>query len=261
MLTICLSLFNPNIKYFKELIDSLCSIQSTFQLEVYIRNDGSTTSLLEHENYANRHLKNLKWKDGMNIGVNESFISLLKEVKTKYVAFCDQDDIWHKEKLTSAIELLEFAKKKVYCSNLQLMSSNSERMSQLFFRSGQKDFSPLYRNYVVGCTTVFHIEYAQKLIQVQKSTPNTYHLFDQKLGVIAFENSDLIFDPNYYISYRIHENNVIGKKNQGIISRVLRVRNFIKLYREDQRLLEALGMRLSITKWLTNKIKAHLKEN
>jgi len=261
VVTVCLSIYNPNIQYFRELIDSLCLIQTECNVEFIIRNDGSKISTIEHKYYAFQQLRSVKWINGENIGVNHSFLHLISEVKTEYVAFCDQDDIWRPEKLNKALSLMEFHGKKVYCSNLQLMSSKSEKMSQLFFRSRQKNFSPLYRNYVVGCTTVFHIEYAQKLIQVQKSTPNTYHLFDQKLGVIAYQNSDLIFDSNYYISYRIHDNNVVGKKDQGTLSRVLRIRNLIRLYREDQRLLKALGIKLSFSEWLVNKIKAHLKEN
>ena len=115
MITICLSLYNPNILFFKELIKSLVSIQEEIETHFLIRNDGSTNSISKHKIYVSKLLKSYEWIDGENIGVNESFIFLSSLTKTKYVAFCDQDDIWKSKKIVNAIKLLESTKKKVYC--------------------------------------------------------------------------------------------------------------------------------------------------
>ena len=255
MITICLSVFNPNFKFFKDLINSLNIIQEDLDFELLIRNDGSTHNIYKHRIYTQKKIHNFSWYDGENIGVNSSFLQLATKSTKKYIAFCDQDDVWEPNKLKRAIDILESTKKKVYCSNLKLIDLEGNSLGLTFFSNEIKNDSPLFRNYVVGCTTVFHKSY---LPIIENLYQNTYHLFDHKLGVIAYENSDLIFDFNSYIKYRIHDQNVIGKNNQDKFSRLLRFRHLRYIYKQDKILLNTFNINFFFATWFLKKIKAHI---
>ena len=52
--------------------------------------------------------KNVKIEKGNNLGFAKSFLTALDECdEADYYAFSDQDDVWEKDKLSTAIEILE----------------------------------------------------------------------------------------------------------------------------------------------------------
>ncbi len=92
-------------KYLKEQIDSILN-QTYKNIHIYIRDDASTDNtravLQEYMNFSN-----ITIEFGNNIGYGGSFLSLLELAKEgDYWAFCDQDDVWLKNKVEIAVEWL-----------------------------------------------------------------------------------------------------------------------------------------------------------
>lgn len=91
-------------KYLKEQIDSILS-QEGVDVRLYIRDDGSsdrTTDILA----SYQEHKNVKIEKGNNLGFAKSFLTALDECdEADYYAFSDQDDVWEKDKLSTAIEI------------------------------------------------------------------------------------------------------------------------------------------------------------
>ena len=93
--------------YLREQIDSIlaqnCKEQMGVSLKLFIRDDGSkdgTQKILDE--YAEKYPDRISWYQGENIGVIKSFFELMEksDEKAEYYAFSDQDDYWHKEKLS-----------------------------------------------------------------------------------------------------------------------------------------------------------------
>lgn len=96
-------------------------------VRLYIRDDGSsdrTTDILA----SYQEHKNVKIEKGNNLGFAKSFLTALDECdEADYYAFSDQDDVWEKNKLSTAIEILEEESQStplLYCSALQRVDEN-----------------------------------------------------------------------------------------------------------------------------------------
>lgn len=93
-------------KYLKEQIDSILS-QEGVDVRLYIRDDGSsdrTTDILA----SYQEHKNVKIEKGNNLGFAKSFLTALDECdEADYYAFSDQDDVWEKDKLSTAVQLIQ----------------------------------------------------------------------------------------------------------------------------------------------------------
>lgn len=93
-------------KYIVEQIESVLK-QSYQNIHLYIRDDGSSDGTV-------RILKDYE-KDsritvvyGANEGYGRSFLELLRQADIgEYWAYCDQDDVWMRDKLKAAVEWLE----------------------------------------------------------------------------------------------------------------------------------------------------------
>ena len=100
--------------YLREQIDSIlaqnCKEQMGVSLKLFIRDDGSkdgTQKILDE--YAEKYPDKISWYQGENIGVIKSFFELIEksDEKVEYYAFSDQDDYWHKEKLSAGIKQIK----------------------------------------------------------------------------------------------------------------------------------------------------------
>lgn len=100
---ILMSTYNGE-KYLEEQIESLLA-QTYRNIIVYVRDDGSTDSTLAIlERYRSERF--IIFSEN-NIGVVGSFFELLKLAgEHDYYAFCDQDDVWHVDKIENEIAVL-----------------------------------------------------------------------------------------------------------------------------------------------------------
>lgn len=95
-------------KYIGQQLDSI--MRQTYPVEaLYVRDDGSTDSTPEilksySEKYPNIHIV----ESSENLGYPACFYALTDlEIEGDYFFFSDQDDVWHKDKLARAVEMLD----------------------------------------------------------------------------------------------------------------------------------------------------------
>ena len=95
-------------KYIKEQIDSILN-QTYKNIEIVIRDDGSSDSTIEIiKEYQKKH-SNIILKEGTNVGFIKSFFQLLGLADSDYYAYCDQDDVWMENKIELAVNALNEA--------------------------------------------------------------------------------------------------------------------------------------------------------
>lgn len=106
-----ISIIIPTYNSSQTIGETLSSVfNQTFEnFEIILINDGSTDDLnLVLQNFKDRRLKVFNYPNGgLAIARNRG----IKKAEGEYLAFLDADDLWHKNKLQTHLDALEFSKK------------------------------------------------------------------------------------------------------------------------------------------------------
>lgn len=208
MVTILISTYNGS-KYLNEQIESLLD-QTEKNINILVRDDGSkdsTLALLDEYKKSNT----LEWYTGENLRPARSFWDLIKKApSSEYYALCDQDDYWHPDKISTAIETLSKydGEPALYFSQTSLVDAKLNPIETPIISPKCTIEEALIAHYATGCTFVFN----KKLMDVLRSyEPEYLSMHDNWIyRVCLVVGGKIIFDPTSHISYRQHSNNVIG---------------------------------------------------
>lgn len=199
-------------KFLSQQLDSILAQQGV-DVSILVRDDGSRDGTMEIlEDYSSRY-PNVSFYQGDNVGPCMSFFDLLKYADGyDYYAFCDQDDVWDKEKLISAIDILKHQPENLpvlYCSNLKVVdeSLNFCRKAHKKKYHSSNRYSGLVDFYAVGCTEVFN----QKAADMTRAHIRQDCLMhDSWMFMICNFFGYVIYDHEAYVNYRQHGHNVVG---------------------------------------------------
>lgn len=254
-------------KYLKDQIDSILGQAGDFQLDLWVRDDGSkdrTTEILDE--YAS--CGKLKWYAGKNLKPAYSFLDLLKNcVGYDYYAFADQDDLWVQGKLNAGIQAIkEYNVPALYCANAELVDHNLKTLGRYVYKKEPKlDFTTLLcSGGLLGCTMVFNSALAELVQKYHLPGNIVMHDFYISLLCLAKEG-EIVYDNVSYMKYRQHINNVVGV-DYGIIrtikSRLNRITTKPEVSISDQAksILELYGSDIEQVKFNSLKRIANYKE-
>jgi len=193
-----------------------------------VSDDGSTDEtreILRH--FAETHHQTIIIRNGPGKGVCANFLSLAIDptIDADYFAFCDQDDIWHEDKIQRALSWLATFPGDMpglYCGRTELMSiaAGSYSFSPLFTRP------PTFRNALVqslggGNTMVFN-RATKKLLEFVGTIDVVLH--DWWLyQLVSAADGRVHYDPQPMLKYRQHPDNLIGS-NLGWRAGLVRLR-------------------------------------
>lgn len=226
-------------KYIKEQIESLLN-QEEVEVQILIRDDGSTDNTINILEEYSKKYKNISWYKGEHLNVQKGFLDLLKKSPdSNYYAFCDQDDVWDKDKLKIAITSIENKKSDnpiVYYSGQRLVDSKLNFISNHYIDSSRNAYTNFLISNVAGCTMVFN----KKLRDAaNKTNPNFILMHDSWLFKLCLSiGGEYIADREVHISYRQHQNNAVGLK-KGIKSKINQIKRYIYVF-EIKRQIEEL---------------------
>lgn len=100
-------------------------------------------------------------RNSENLGSNRTFEKLTLAAKGRYIAYCDQDDIWLPEKLSSLEKQLVEDEAVLICSDVFVIDGRGEKVAasitklrrrHKFLEGSNLTDSLLFRNFVMGCT-------------------------------------------------------------------------------------------------------------
>ena len=194
-------------KYIQQQIESILA-QEKVCVDLYIRDDSSNDETVDVvEQYG--VIKQCHLIKGKNIGAAASFIELLFTVpQSEYYAFCDQDDVWDKDKLSTAINKIE------KCSGPALYHGLAGRVDENLNPLQNAPYNPKQTfgasllTSATGCTMVFNNALMSIL---RKYRPSFVSMHDAWVYRVAYAfNSTVIYDSNSHMKYRQHGNNVSG---------------------------------------------------
>lgn len=208
---VLLSTYNGE-KYLYEQLDSILA-QEGVDVSILVRDDGSadrTISILQE--YSLKYA-NIKYYQGCNLKPAKSFLELISVAEeSPYYALCDQDDVWDKDKLIGAINVLKTMNDNIpllYHSNVRVVDENLNfiRLLNMHPRVHRNKYAALLEPMVLGCTSVFNFQ-AKKYIA--RRMPKYCSMHDTWIYMVCIIFGNVFYDASPHMSYRQHSDNVIG---------------------------------------------------
>ena len=220
-------------KFLQEQLDSLYG-QEDVEVDILVRDDGSTDStqkILEDNSQNHR----LKWYQGDHKNVQKGFFELMKigaEKNYNFFAFCDQDDVWDKDKLIIALNSIkEMQGPALYYSGQRLVDENLKFIENHELNSNRTLKTRFVLSDFAGCTGVFN----KALIdEVVKFEPKYMLMHDTwVLRVCIALGGTVVVDPKPIMNYRQHSSNTLGL-GHSFRATVRQVRQYIYDYHVEE---------------------------
>lgn len=234
-IAILMSTYNGE-KYLQQQIDSIRD-QSFNDWELFIRDDGSSDNTVAIVNENTSKDPRIKYIDDVehNLGPKKSFFKLLKNIEADYYFFCDQDDVWTKNKLATMLKYIKNQEQEfngpllVYCG-LQCTDSNLEITNNDFEKIIGKLAKPYDRfigNDMPGVVMLFNRKVRD--IFLKTNDYDEIEMHDWWIALIAAMFGKVIFIDEKLVLYRQHGNNTVGAGvNGGIFKKILKSDNLKK---------------------------------
>ena len=208
---VILSVYNGE-KFLSELLDSI-KCQEGVEIFLYIRDDESTDNsreLIKLFVENNINVINIEDNQG-NLGPASSFHRILQFAVAsgphQFFAFCDQDDIWLPQKLTSAISKIQNHEESIpalYCSAITYFDNQKKTKRNIVANDhflGLKN--ALVENMAIGATIVINSKAATLLA---REIPCIHVGFDAWSYLVTSYLGISIYDSESHIHYRRHPN-------------------------------------------------------
>jgi len=233
MIDIVLATYNGE-KHIAEQINSLQ--QSVHYAELISRliviDDGSEDNTIaiiqsyaDHDSKIEIHLNQTNKQ-----GAKYNFCAGLNLSTAEYVMLCDQDDVWHPEKIQLSLlrikqlesvyhnqPILVFTDKEIVDEQLNLIKDSDYLLSKLSKEWHKKTERLLQRNVVSGCTTFMN----RNLLKMALPIPEQAFMHDWWIALVASYHGQVSLIDQPLMKYRQHGNNAIGANQRTYTSLLL----------------------------------------
>lgn len=220
-------------RYLREQLDSILA-QTYTEWELFVHDDGSTdhtcSILDEYE---------AEYPDRIHVirtdpcgGALKNYFYLMKSVEAPYVMFCDQDDVWLREKIENTVDKMkemegQFGSETplLVHSDLTVVDKSLNVISESFFRyqhlrSERNNFSELLvQNIITGCTAMINRSLCE-LVSVDINVENLI-MHDWWCALVAAYFGK-IGKVDGSILYRQHGGNAMGARKMDGLSNLHR---------------------------------------
>lgn len=228
---IILCTFN-GARYLNEQLSSIAD-QKYKNWRLFVSDDGSTDQTMELL-YAFRD-QYTKDKviifEGPKKGATKNFLSLINLVhqKCEYFAFCDQDDIWHTDKLSRATAILGAALGRrpfLYCSSSTYISQSGNYLQGSYIFKNPPSFkNALVQSIAGGNTMVFNKVAASILAKTPLNINLVAH--DWWIYILVMGcGGQVYYDSNPTVDYRQHSGALVGE-NRTLRAKLIRIKKLL----------------------------------
>lgn len=222
---VCILLASYNgEEYIRPMIDSLLA-QDYGNVRIVLSDDDSTDATAEIlAQYAAAHPDRiLHYRSGQRFGcAQKHFMHLLRSFHdAPYIMFCDQDDVWHSDKVRKTLSVMqktETAQTPVLIhTDLRVVDREGKALSPSFCAQSALDGNRtelnqlLVQNVVTGCTVMINRTLAE--LACREVPVEAIVMHDWFLALVAAACGKVAFLDEATIDYRQHGNNSVGAKN------------------------------------------------
>jgi glycosyltransferase involved in cell wall biosynthesis len=213
LVTILLCTFN-GCRYLVEQLESI-ERQSHRNWRLVISDDGSSDATLGIvREFAARAATRIEVRNGPRHGAAANFMSLVADgqLSGDYFAFCDQDDIWHPDKISRAVAHLEnipATTPAIYGARTRLIDAGGKVLGySRLFRKPPSFRNALVQN-ILGGNTMLLNRAARSLIERSRFREPAFHDWWAYL-LVSGAGGHVIYDPEPCLDYRQHGANVVS---------------------------------------------------
>lgn len=223
-------------KYLPELLASLRA-QEEMDFRVLMQDDGSrdgTLALLKRQAEEDgRFVLTQDTSPNRLHGAIGNFWSLLGQSSGDYTALCDQDDVWHSNRLTAALAAMAEAEARwgretplLVHSDARVVDAAGQTLHESFFAHQGWDFRAvelprlLVQNNVTGCTVLMNRPLRE--LALRCGHPEKMYMHDWFLALTAAAFGHVVCVPSPLVDYRQHGNNEMGASAAGLAERGVR---------------------------------------
>lgn len=208
--------------------------------EIVLRDDASSDDTVEiveaiwraHRTTSHTALPTLRiTRNPRRLGVARNFESALADCQGELIALCDQDDLWHPQRIATLVprfesdaqllllhgdaRLVDVCGKDLGSSLFQALGASEVELRMI--ESGQGWKVMLDRNLVTGATTLLR----RSLLDIALPIPEHW-LHDEWLGTVAALLEGLQVERKVLLDYRQHTSNQIGARRASLAELMVR---------------------------------------
>lgn len=211
--------------YIRQMIDSLLN-QDYPNVHIVLSDDHSsdgTCAILDA--YASAHPDRIThYHSGQRFGCAQNhFMHLLRRFQdAPYIMFCDQDDVWHSDKVSITLKKMKELERDpqipvLIHTDLRVVDQNLDEIAPSFCQHSCLDGNRLalnqllVQNVVTGCTTMINRTLAA--FASRECAQENMLMHDWWLALVASACGVIGFLDIPTIDYRQHGNNSVGAKN------------------------------------------------
>ena len=212
--TICMTTYEPNEEFLGAQLRSIQG-QSYQDWECLICDDHSSESTLSViERLCQEEPRFHLLKNPDNVGFYLNFERCLRNVPrdSQFIALCDQDDVWHPDKLQRLLQEFDNSTSLVY-SDMRLVDAKEEELSDTYWSDRKNNYSKLdvlmVANTITGAASLFRASLLDLILPFPERIGDAYH--DHWIALVAFLGGDIKYIDEPLYDYRQHGYNIIGQ--------------------------------------------------
>lgn len=216
--SVLIAVYNPNLKWLEQLLDSILR-QTYAHYEVLLMDDGSKLEQFLAVSQAVAKIADgqkrvFVFHSSKNEGSNRTFEKLVLLAKGNYIAFCDQDDIWEKDKLARLVQAIKKEDAVFAYSDLSVIDEHGKMLHQSlrsmrkgirFVHGNDKTVKYLAENCSPGCSMLARTELVKRSIPFSRET-----YCDQWIAACLSAYGRVAFVDEPLVRYRRHGANQTG---------------------------------------------------
>lgn len=165
-----------------------------------------------------------------HLGAIGSFLTLMQQDDAPYSALCDQDDVWHADKLSRCLSAMQAAEAQYGADtpllvhhDCRVVDADGAMLHGSFFRHQGWDGSAcalprlLVQNNVTGCTCLMNA--ALRRLVAEHASAGALFMHDWFIALTAAAFGQIVFVDAPLLDYRQHGTNVMGASRTGLLRR------------------------------------------
>lgn len=209
--TIAMAVYKPKLEFFRQQLESV-NEQDYGNIHLLIWNDSPQEFCCEK--FVSQYITKIPYRildNGKNNGVTRVFARLTEAADGKYIAYCDQDDIWMNDKVSVAVDFLE---KHPECScchcECQLIDDANHIVKEHYYPAELEVLNEIkyqkksffVKNWSLGCAMTMPITVAKAALPFPDMI---FH--DQWIEMFALTKGKFYYLPQTLLQHRVHGTN------------------------------------------------------